>query len=78
MSRDEEDKGLNADMSSKTLTSGLSSGSLRDILVPNKAPSAKKLGGRTISQVSFQDDFDADSIVRSILLEETGSVDKIR
>lgn len=66
-------------MSSKTLTNGLSSGSLRDILVPNKAPSAKKLGSRTTSQVSFQsEDLDADSIIRSILLEETGTVDKIR
>ena len=65
-------------MSSKSLTSGLSSGSLREILVPNKAPSAKKFGSRTTSQVSFQEDLDADSIVRSILLEETGAVDTIR
>ena len=65
-------------MSGKTLTNGLSSGSLRDILIPNKAPSAKKIGSRTTSQVSFQEDLDADSIVRSILLEETGAVDKIR
>ena len=65
-------------MSSKTLTNGLSSGSLREILIPNKAPSAKKIGSRTTSQVTFQEDIDADSIVRSILLEETGAVDKVR
>ena len=65
-------------MSSQSLTNGLSSGSLREILIPNKAPSAKKIGSRTTSQVTFQEDIDADSIVRSILLEETGAVDKVR
>ena len=65
-------------MSSQSLTNGLSSGSLREILIPNKAPSTKKIGSRTTSQVNFQEDIDADSIVRSILLEETGAVDKVR